>query len=86
MKNLLKFPNYFLLMIIADLIYILKLPSIFSMNAIAILIFNYIAITYGIKRPLENNKDLTKKDIYKPILITSSIIIFILMKKKLSRI
>lgn len=81
MKNLLKFPNYFLLMIIAELIYILKLRSIFSMNAIAILLFNYLAIKFTIKIPLERNKNLTKKDIYKPLLIVSSIIITILMKK-----
>ena len=77
MKNLLKFPNYFLLMIIAELIYILKLRSIFSMNAIAILLFNYLAIKFTIKIPLERNKNLTKKDIYKPLLIVSSIIITI---------
>lgn len=81
MKNLLNFPNYFLLMIIAELIYIIKIPSIFSMNAIAILLFNFLAIKFTIKHPLEKNKNLTKKDIYKPLLIVSSIIITILMKK-----
>jgi len=51
------------------------------MNAIAILLFNYLAIKFTIKIPLERNKNLTKKDIYKPLLIVSSIIITILMKK-----
>lgn len=67
-------------MILGDIVKIIKLPNIYSLPIIVTILFNYLAIQYGIKYPIEKRKDITKKELFIPILIFSSIILTFLLK------
>lgn len=73
MKILYYFFKYALIMTIGYLIKYIGIPNIFSLPFIVLILYNYLAILYGIKRPLENRRDIKYKDILIPMIILTNI-------------
>lgn len=80
MKYIYYFLKYAIIMIIGDLIKIIHIPSIYTLPFLVLIPYNFLAIEYGIKYPLEKRKDISKKELLIPILILSSLLIIIMMK------
>lgn len=66
--------NYTLIMILGHLISKIGLTSIYRLPIYMLPVFNLLAISYAIKYPMERKKDLTKREIFIPLLILTTII------------
>ncbi len=75
MKKLISYIfNYTLVMILGHLISKVGLTSIYRLPVYILPAFNLLAISYTIKYPLERKKDVTKNEIFIPLLIATTII------------
>jgi len=68
------FFRYAQIMIIGYLIKYIGITDIFSLPCWMMIIYNYIAILYGIKRPLEERKDIKYSDILFKLIVLSTIL------------
>lgn len=68
------FFRYTLILLLGNFVKYLGIPSFYELPYLILIPFNYLAINYGIKHPLEKRKDIEYKKIKKP-LITLCIII-----------
>lgn len=80
MKYLYYFFSYFLIIILGDLIKVLHIPSIYTLSFIAIIAYDFLAIQYGIKYPLNKRLDINSKSLFIPMSIMSSLLLLFLMK------
>ncbi len=66
--------NYALFMTLGHLIIHLGITSIYRLPIYILPFFNLLAISYTIKYPMERKKDVTKKEILIPLLVSTTII------------
>ena len=68
------FFRYALILILGNFVKYLGIPSFYELPYIILIPFNYLAISYGIKHPLEKRKDIEYKKIKKTLIILGIII------------
>jgi hypothetical protein len=79
MIKVIKYSLYYaLIMFIGHYLKVMGLPSIFSLPFFILIPYNYLAILFGIKKPIEKNNDLNYKANLKYFIIFTSLIIVIL--------
>jgi len=61
-------------MVLGHLISRIGLTSIYRLPIYMLPAFNLLAISYAIKYPMERKKDVTKSEIFIPLLITTTIV------------
>lgn len=66
--------NYALFMILGHLIIYLGITSIYRLPIYILPLFNFLAISYTIKYPMERKRDIAKSKIFIPFLILTTII------------
>ncbi len=71
--------RYPLILLLAHFIYILHIPSIYSLPVIVLIPFNYLAINYGIRKPLQEKGISYQNNLAKLILFTIICISLILL-------
>lgn len=74
--------RYPLILLLAHFIYILYIPSIYSLPIIVLIPFNYLAINYGIRKPLQEKGISYRNNLAKLILFTIICISLILLLVK----
>lgn len=68
--------RYLLIMIIGDAVKVLGIPSIYHLPLLVFIFYNFLAISFGIKNPLEKRRDIKHKDLLLPFLFISSAFYF----------
>lgn len=68
--------RYLLIMIIGDAVKVLGIPSIYHLPLLVFIFYNFLAISFGIKNPLEKRRDIKHKDLLLPFLLISSAFYF----------
>lgn len=71
--------RYPLILLLAHLIYIFHIPSIYSLPILVLIPFNYLAINYGIRKPLQEKGISYQNNLVKLILFTIICISLILL-------
>ena len=71
--------RYPLILLLAHFIYILHIPSIYSLPILVLIPFNYLAINYGIRKPLQEKGISYQNNLVKLILFTIICISLILL-------
>lgn len=66
--------NYALVMLLGHLISKIGLTSIYRLPIYILPAFNLLAISYTIKYPMERKKDVIKSEVFKTLLIATTII------------
>ena len=79
MKILYYFFRYSLIIFIGYLIKFVVIYSIFNLPYIVIIVYNYLAILYGIKKPLEIRKDIKYNKILCPLIFMTTLLNTIFM-------
>ncbi len=74
--------RYPLILLLAHFIYILYIPSIYSLPILVLIPFNYLAINYGIRKPLQEKGISYRNNLAKLILFTIICISLILLLVK----
>ena len=69
MKFLYYFFRYSIFLLLGNFIKYLGIPSLYELPYLILIPFNYLAINYGIKHPLEKRKDIEYKKIKLPLII-----------------
>ena len=82
------FFRYTLILILGNFVKYLGIPSFYELPYLILIPFNYLAISYGIKHPLEKRKNIEYKRIKKTLIIlciiANTIIIFLFNPNLLS--
>lgn len=73
MKIIFYFSHYVIFLLLGNFIKYLGIPSIYELPVLILIPFNYLAIIYGIKYPLEKRKDVKYSKIKIQLIILSSI-------------
>ena len=71
--------RYPLILLLAHFIYILYIPSIYNLPTFVLIPFNYLAINYGIRKPLQEKGISYRNNLVKLILFTTICISLILL-------
>lgn len=71
--------RYPLILLLAHFIYIFHIPSIYSLPILVLIPFNYLAINYGIRKPLQEKGISYQNNLVKLILFTIICISLILL-------
>ena len=71
--------RYPFILLLAHFIYILHIPSIYSLPILVLIPFNYLAINYGIRKPLQEKGISYQNNLVKLILFTIICISLILL-------
>jgi hypothetical protein len=74
MKILYYFCRYALIIVLGHAIKHIGIPSIFSLPYIVFIPYNYLAVLYGIKKPLEKRKDIKYKKLLIPLLVLTTLL------------
>ena len=69
MKIFYYFFRYTLILLLGNFVKYLGIPSLYELPYLLLIPFNYLAISYGIKHPLEKSKDIEYKKIKKTFII-----------------
>ena len=65
--------RYILMVLIAYYINYLGIPSLYTINLLVILLLNYLIIKWGVIKVLNENDKATKKDIFSPFLLITTL-------------
>ena len=65
--------RYILMVLIAYYINYLDIPSLYTINLLVILLLNYLIIKWGVIKVLNENDKATKKDIFSPFLLITTL-------------
>lgn len=79
MKGLQYFFNYLIIMLIGFLIKYIGLTDVFNMPYYVLILYDFLAIEFGIKKSLEKNRNLKYRDIRTLLIILSTILNTILV-------
>lgn len=79
MKGLQYFFNYLIIMLIGFLIKYIGLTDVFNMPYYVLILYDFLAIEFGIKKPLEKNRNVKYRDIRTLLIILSTILNTILV-------
>lgn len=79
MKGLQYFFNYLIIMLIGFLIKYIGLTDVFNMPYYVLILYDFLAIEFGIKKSLEKNRNVKYRDIRTLLIILSTILNTILV-------
>lgn len=79
MKGLQYFFNYLIIMLMGFLIKYIGLTDVFNMPYYVLILYDFLAIEFGIKKSLEKNRNVKYRDIRTLLIILSTILNTILV-------